>query len=205
MRFVLIALATGVLLAACAESTATVPSVGVTLEAIPAEFYLTATALPTEPPPTATPEPTPEAPAPTETAIIRLAPPTAPPVIAPVVVPTATAVPAEPPPAAPIKFFRVRFVSAVHDQTRPPNGSINTMSVEFTGSRPPFSVRHDEMVGAVNANGDGTFIDSGATYTFIFFQVKRTCGGPIPGTVTVIGGDGQSFTQAYYVNESSCP
>lgn len=176
------------------------------MQALPTVIAPTDTPQSTDTPePTVTPEPA-DTP-PTVTPIIRLAAPTAPPVAAPFnpPAPTSTPPPAEPSSAGPIKFRGVRFVSAVRDPSRPPEGAIDTLSVEFSGSRPPFTVKHDEMVGSSNPNGDGTFDDAGVIYTFIYFQIRKTCGGPIPGTVTVVGGDGQSFTQAYYIGSSSCP
>ncbi|HKZ68530.1 MAG TPA: hypothetical protein VJ020_00520, partial [Anaerolineales bacterium] len=144
----------------------------------------------------------------TASPIIQLAPPTA---TSPFVQPTqprATRTPpptaTSPAPIAAIRFRKVSFVSARLDPARPPDGSLTTLSVEFTGSRPPFTVRHDNLVGGYNANGDGQFDDSGIIYTFIHFTVLKTCGATVVGTVTVTGGDGQSFTHDYYVPEAPC-
>jgi hypothetical protein len=198
------------------------PTAGVTVQPFPnVEIILpsstpvpTFTPLPSDTPlptststslPTATPWPTL-----TATPLIQLAPPTATFPRAPTARPTRTSAPtATPPPAAaPIRFHGeqfVKFVSAEYDPARPPNGSFDTLSVEFTGSRPPFTVKHDGQVVVSASNGDGKFDDSGVIYTFIHFRIARMCGGAIVGTVTIIGGDGQSITQAYYVPDSQCP
>lgn len=206
------------LLAACSGQPTPFPTVGVTVQPFPnVEIILpsstpapTLTPTPTDTPlptdtPTLPPTDTPT-PAPTATAIIQLAPPTATFPAAtrrPTRTPASTATP--PPAAAPIRFRSVKFVSSQLDTSRPPNGSIDTLSVEFTGSRPPFTVKHDNQVGGNNPNGDGKFDDSGVTYTFIHFRIARTCGGVIVGTVTVTGGDGQTFTHDYYIPDSRCP
>ncbi|MEK7324882.1 MAG: hypothetical protein AAB217_06450, partial [Chloroflexota bacterium] len=83
-------------------------------------------------------------------------------------------------------------------------GSLVTLSVEFAGSGPPFSVKHDGQSMTVNANGDGKFENAGVNYTFIFFTIAKTCGGVITGTVSVTGGDGQSFTHDYYIPDAPC-
>jgi len=98
----------------------------------------------------------------------------------------------------------VQFVSAVHDAARPPDGSQTTLSVEFAGSRPPFAVKHDGQPLTVNANGDGKFENAGVNYTFIYFTIAKTCGGVITGTVSVTGGDGQTFSHDYYVPDAPC-
>jgi hypothetical protein len=53
-------------------------------------------------------------------------------------------------------------------------------------------------------NGDGQFDDSSIIYTFVFFRVLKTCGGPIVGAITVTGGDGQAFTHDYFVPSAPC-
>jgi hypothetical protein len=99
----------------------------------------------------------------------------------------------------------VQFVRAVPDPARPPDGSLDTLSVEFAGSRPPFAVKHDGQPMTVNANGDGKFENAGVNYTFIYFTIAKTCGGQLVGTVTVTGGDGQTFTRDYYIANAPCP
>jgi hypothetical protein len=99
----------------------------------------------------------------------------------------------------------VQFVRAVLDPARPPDGSLDTLSVEFAGSRPPFVVKHDGQPVTVNPNGDGKFENAGLNYTFIYFTVAKTCGGQLVGTVTVTGGDGQTFTRDYYIANAPCP
>ncbi len=222
------------LLAACSGAATPFPTAGITVQAFPHVEISTATlAYPAgqantsappsgePPPPSATPPPPPtETPLPTDTlppptdtatatALIQLAPPTATvgfvrltqPKTTKAAPPTAT----QPAPASPIRFRAVQPVSAQHDPARPPNGSITTLSVEFTGSRPPFALKHDNLVGSYNSNGDGKFDDSGVIYTFIYFAVAKTCGGVIVGAITVTGGDGQSFTHDYYIaNAPAC-
>jgi hypothetical protein len=138
------------------------------------------------------------------TALIQVKPPTA---TKKVVVPTQapvvkTAVPTQAA-AGPIAFRAVQFVTAKPDPSRA-NGSFTTLSVEFAGSRAPFTVKHDNLVGATNPNGDGKFENAGVTYTYIYFTILKSCGGPIVGTVTVTGGDGQTFTKDYYVDKAPC-
>ena len=196
------------------------PTAGVTVQAFPnVEIILPSdTPAPTGRPTntaTATPAPT-ETPIPTDTqtptltftatALIRLASPTAT-VKAGATKPKATPSPTGAigdAPAAPIRFRRVSFVSAQPDPARPPDGSFTTLSVEFTGSRPPFTVKHDGLVGNPNPNGNGTFDDAGIIYTYIHFTLLKTCGGPIVGAVSVTGGDGQAFTTDYYVDRAPC-
>ena len=211
---------------ACGGAPTAFPTAGITVQPFPnVEIILpsstpapTFTPLPSDTPlptststslPTATPLPTL-----TATPLIQLAPPTATFPRAPTARPTRTGAPTSTgvqlntptlPAAGPIRFRAVQFVSAERDPSRPPDGAIDTLSVEFTGSRPPFIVEHDNLVGSTNLNGDGKFDDAGVIYTYIYFKIARTCGGPIPGTITVKGGDGQSFTQAYYVPDSRCP
>ncbi|MBM4425491.1 MAG: hypothetical protein FJ030_19295 [Chloroflexi bacterium] len=206
-----------VLLAACGGQPSAFPTAGVTVQAFPnVEIILPSSTLISTftPPPSDTPLPTltgtpqPTDPAPptlTSTPLIQLAPPTATFPAAPTLRPTRTTAPTPTSAsAAPLRFRGVSFVSNALDPSRPPDGSIVTLSVEFTGSRPPFAVKHDNLIGSVNANGDGSFIDAGVVYTFVHFRIARTCGGPIPGTVTVTGGDGQTFTHDYYVSDSPC-
>ena len=206
------------LLAACGGSPSAFPTAGVTVQAFPhVEVVLPSdTPLPTEtalpiptdtatlplPAPTDTPPPTA-----TETAIIRLVLPTTAP--APVSTstprpPAKTATPTSPPSAGPIAFRSVQLASVARDPVRPPDGSLVTLSVEFAGSRPLFTVKHDGQPMTVNANGDGKFESAGVNYTYIHFTIAKTCGGVITGTVSVTGGDGQSFTHDYYIPDASC-
>jgi hypothetical protein len=99
----------------------------------------------------------------------------------------------------------VQLVSVVRDPARPPDGSLVTLSVEFAGSGPPFSVKHDGQPVTANANGDGKFENAGVNYTYIHFTIAKTCGGVIVGTASVTGGDGQSFTHSYFIADASCP
>ncbi|MBI3242455.1 MAG: hypothetical protein HYZ49_09200 [Chloroflexi bacterium] len=201
--------------AACNGQPTTFPTAGVTVQAFPhVEVILPSdTPLPTD---TALPIPTDTAtllpadtppPTATETAIIRLILPTT--VPAPVFTntprpPARTATPTSPPSAGPIAFRGVQLAAVARDPARPPDGSLVTLSVEFAGSRPPFSVKHDGQTMIVNANGDGKFENAGVNYTFIFFTIAKTCGGVITGTVSVTGGDGQTFTHDYYVPDAPC-
>jgi len=214
---------TTLLLTACGKASDAVPTAGVTVQAFPHVEIVTSTStqvltvmpLPTEAPPTSTNTPTEvptlaptETPLSTATPLIQLAPPTATlrfvqptqPRATQLSPPTSTS----PAPVAPIRFRAVQFVSAQPDSSRPPDGAITRLSVEFTGSRPPFSLKHDNLVGSFNPNGDGSFDDSAIIYTFIYFTVAKTCGGPIVGTITITGGDGQSFTHDYYVPSAPC-
>jgi hypothetical protein len=204
------------LLAACGGQPTAFPTAGVTVQAFPhVEVILpSATPLPTDTvapiptdtatlPPTDTPPPTA-----TETAIIRLVLPTT--VPAPVFTstprpPARTATPTSPPSAGPITFRGVQLASVARDPARPPDGSLVTLSVEFAGSRPPFSVKHDGQPMTTNANGDGKFENAGVNYTYIHFTIAKTCGGVITGTVSVTGGDGQSFTHDYFIADAPCP
>jgi hypothetical protein len=194
------------------------PTAGITVQAFPHVEITTptftpaptdtATFTPLPPTETFTPLPT-DTPTlePTATALIQVKPPTA---TQKAVIPTQPPVVKTSPPtntqaasAGPIVFRAVQFVSAKPDSSRE-NGSFTTLSVEFAGSRPPFSVKHDNLVGSTNPNGDGKFENAGVNYTFIYFTILKTCGGPIVGTITVTGGDGQSFTTAYYVDKAPC-
>jgi hypothetical protein len=221
MRLKLYAFCCLLLLAACGGDPTPFPTVGVTVQAFPHVEIFTATSTDTPTatplPPTETPLPPTETPLPTETpvptftatALIQLAPPTATTGFVQPTLPRATRPPpatptSPPPPAAAIRFRSVQFVSAQHDQNRPPNGSITTLSIEFTGSRPPFTLKLDDLVGSYNVNGDGQFDDSSIIYTFIFFRALKTCGGPIVGAITVTGGDGQAFTHDYFVPSAPC-
>lgn len=214
-----------VFLASCGGRPTAFPTAGVTVQAFPhvEVFTATATIVPTEAPtftplpPTDTPLPT-DTPVPTltATALIQLAPPTAtigfvqptgprPTRTTPPGTGVQSNAPTTPAPqAAAIRFRSVQFVSAQHDASRPPDGSITTLSVEFTGSRPPFTIKHDNLTGGYNSNGDGQFDDSSVIYTFIYFRVLRTCGGTVVGTITVTGGDGQAFTHDYFVPDAPC-
>lgn len=148
---------------------------------------------------------------PTDTALIELAPPTATfgsaaspegqgtAAASPTGTPTST-----PLPGGPMVFGKVQFISAVRDPTRAPNGSIDTLTVEFSGSRPPYEVRHDGVVVVAASNGDGTFERDGLIHTFIHFTINRTCGGNIVGTVSVTGGDNQTVTHDYYIADAPC-
>lgn len=148
---------------------------------------------------------------PTDTALIELAPPTATfgsaaspqgqgtAAASPTGTPTST-----PLPGGPMVFGKVQFISAVRDPTRAPNGSIATLTVEFSGSRPPYEVRHDGVVVLAASNGDGTFERDGLIYTFIHFNINKACGGNIVGTVSVTGGDNQTVTHDYYIADAPC-
>jgi hypothetical protein len=201
------------------------PTAGVTVEAFPQIEILAASETPT-PIPTATPSPTltavptltptlPPTDTPsltptltlTSTALIHLASPTA----------TLRAATAKPKPtntsaptntaaapAAPLIYRGVSFVSARLDPARPPDGSFTTLSVEFAGSRPPYTIVHDHLVSVSNPNGNGTFENAGVVYTYIHFTILKTCGGPIVATLTLIGGDGQQVTGGYWIDQAPC-
>lgn len=201
------------------------PTAGITVQVFPHVEITTPTIMPTPPVPftptplppsetftplpsdTPTLEPTPTGLGQAATALIQVKPPTATkkvvvPTQAPVTKtssPTNTLAPA----AGPIAFRAVQFVIAKPDASRD-NGSFTTLSVEFAGSRAPFILKHDNLVGSTNPNGDGKFENAGVNYTFIYFTILKTCGGPIVGTITVTGGDGQTFTRDYYVDKAPC-
>ncbi|MEK7327858.1 MAG: hypothetical protein AAB217_21645, partial [Chloroflexota bacterium] len=172
------------LVAACSGQPTTFPTAGVTVQAFPhVEVVLPSeTPLPSE---AASPAPTDTATSPpadtplptaTETALIRLVLPTT--VPAPVFTstprpPARTATPTSPPSAGPIAFRGVQLASVARDPARPPDGSLVTLSVEFAGSRPPFSVKHDGQSMTANANSDGKFENAGVNYTFIFFTIAK--------------------------------
>lgn len=159
------------------------PSDTPTLEPTPAGLGQAATALIQVKSPTATRQVI----VPTQAPVVKTAPP------------TNTQAPA----AGPIAFRAVQFVTAKPDASRD-NGSFTTLSVEFAGSRAPFTLKHDNLVGSTNPNGDGKFENAGVNYTFIYFTILKTCGGPIVGTLTITGGDGQTFTRDYYVDKAPC-
>jgi len=211
------------LLAACTPSPTAFPTAGVTVQAFPNVEISTPSATPTEtaaPAPTDTPTleatatPT-DTPLPTDTPVpptltnTTLAPqPIQPTATKRIVVtnpprPKATNT-AAPPSAGPITFRAVQFVRAVPDPARPPDGSLDTLSVEFAGSRPPFTLKHDGQAVTTNPNGDGKFENAGVNYTFIYFTIAKTCGGQLVGTVTVAGGDGQTFTHDYFIANAPC-
>jgi hypothetical protein len=212
-----LAMALGAVLACSAPGAgqpAAFPTAGITVQAYPQVEITTPTHTPVPPlPPSDTPLPAPPTatatlvPTDTATALIRVKPPTATvrvgaPTQRPVV---KTAAPSNTPaPAAgPLVYRGVSFVSARADPTRN-NGSYTTLSLEFAGGQPPYSLKHDSLVGPINPNGDGAFENAGVNYIFIHFTILRTCGGPVVGTVTLTSGDGQTLTHDYYVASAPC-
>ncbi len=207
---------------ACGNSGPTpFPTVGVTVQAFPHVEIIVPTETPVTPSPTTPPSETPlpsNTPAPTDTAVptltatalIQLAPPTATTVfVQPTQFrPTKTPVPSPtvPPPAGPLtlRVPPVSFVGAQLDPSRPPDGSLTTLSLEFSGSRPPYSVTHDGELVVSNSNGDGQFENSGVKYTYIHFTIPKTCGGHVFGTIYLQGGDGQSITNGYWIDDAPC-
>lgn len=210
------------ILSACGGPTP-LPTVGVTVQAFPHVEIVqssptpvppTSTALPTDTPlpPSETPLPT-ETPAPTEvpptaTALIQLAPPTVTVGFIRPTQPRATRTPVASPtsaaPVAPLTFRGATFVKAEHDPARPPDGSFTTISIEFAGSRAPFTIKHDGVVMVSNVNANGTFENAGVMYNYIHITLSRTCGGAVFGTLDISGGDGQTLNTGYWVQDSPC-
>lgn len=207
------------LMTACGGGPTPFPTVGVTVQAFPHVEIRQSTATPVTPTLTAVPTDTPSstdtpiptdtvAPTLTATALIQLAPPTATTgFVQPTQFrPTRTPVPSAtvPPPTGPLTFHNVSFVGAQPDPSRPPDGALTTLSLEFAGGRPPYNVTHDGVLVVSNSNGDGQFENAGVKYTYIHFTIPRTCGGHVFGTVILQSGDGQTFTNGYWVDDAPC-
>ncbi len=183
--------------------------VGLTVESLS-----TLTLTPGEPPIDELPSNTPIAAAPSEAApqesatpLIGVTPrPTAIPFFTPLPVTPTTPPTATPEFAAaaggPLVIDNVQFVDALRDPTRE-NGAIATLSVEFYGGLPPFTIL-DEGLTAISGEPQGTFERGGIDLFWMHYPAETTCEAVLPRRVAINSADGQTVEFEFWIERVIC-
>ena len=180
--------------------------IGQTVESLP-----TITVTPGEPPseelPTITPVGVKPMPQESATALIGVTPrPTAIPFFTPLPV-----TPTTPPTATPelavaaggaLVIDNVQFVDALRDPTRE-NGAIATLSVEFYGGLPPYTIL-DEDETVISGEPHGNFERGGIDLFWMHYPAETTCEAVLPRRVGIISADGQTVEFEFWIERVIC-
>ena len=79
-----------------------------------------------------------------------------------------------------------------------------TLSVEFRGGSPSFTLSGDG-IGVPQAHGiTGSFSSGGSDWSFIHFQASGKCGGGFPASITVTDSSGQTVSYSYFISSVPC-
>lgn len=102
----------------------------------------------------------------------------------------------------PLVIDNVLFVDAVRDPTRN-NGAIATLSVEFYGGAPPYTVL-DESQPAITAHPFGRFERGGREMFWIHYNAPTTCDAALPRRVGIVSSDGQTAELEFWIDRVAC-
>ena len=79
-----------------------------------------------------------------------------------------------------------------------------TLSVEFRGGSPSFTISGDG-ISVPQAHGiTGTFSSAGFDWNFVHFEASGKCGGGFPASITVTDSSGQSASSPYFISSVPC-